>query len=261
MKKVMIVFGIVALLGAAAWSASVKKTTAGSPSASKTLSTKNATLKKAAPQGLHFVSLTLGPTFNGCSRYHHVTMFNNSTQAIAANQYVTNYWSRTSASEPWAIYYGSGFNHEFAPGETKSFDIPFFIPLHVSDIRVTVSPDHSLNSPIVCEASAPTTYIPLDQVVLTGQYTATGWTVTIANNSTWYFCTDNITTYKATAAAPTTWVPCGGTVPPAEVGPGKQASTPAVNPGAGWKTGYKYFKVMLFYGNVVYLERVLDMGN
>jgi len=228
----------------------------------KTVTAAIAVAPQAAPQqGLHFVNFTLGPIGLGCSRTHSVTMCNSTAKPITNGQYVVNYWSRTGAAQPWAQYFGGWFAHDFAPGETKSFQMYFNIPHDAADIRVTVNPDHTLNSPVVCEVVVPALHLPLDKVVLTGLFTPVGWAVIIANNSSMYFCSDNVAAYKSTTAAPDAWVPCGGTVPPEEIAPGARDTTLSVNPGVGWKTGYKYFKAVLYDGDAVYKEQVIDMGN
>ena len=260
-KKAVMVLGIATVLISAVWSETGQKSAAGTLSAGNALTVTKAPLTQATPKGLYFVSFSLGPIGLGCARTHSATMCNNTAKPITNGEYVVNYWARPSASQPWERFYGGWFAYDFAPGETKSFNLYFNIPLNSAEIRVTVNPDHSPNSPVVCEAVAPAVHLPLDKIAVTGQFTATGWTVTIANNSTMYFCSDNIAAYKATLARPDAWVPCGGTVPPEEIAPGAQAATLSVTPGAGWKTGYRFFMVVIYDGNVIYLQRTIDMGN
>jgi hypothetical protein len=262
-KKAMVVLGMATVLMSAVWSETGQKSAAGTLSAGTALTVTKAPLTQAPqpPNGLYFVSFSVGPIGLGCARTHSATMCNNTAKPITNGEYVVNYWARPSASQPWERFYGGWFAYDFAPGETKSFNLYFNIPLNSAEIRVTVNPDHSPNSPVVCEAVAPAVHLPLDKIAVTGQFTATGWTVTIANNSTMYFCSDNIVGYKATLAKPDAWVPCGGTVPPEEIAPGTKATTLTVNPGAGWKTGYRFFKVVIYDGNVIYLQRTIDMGN
>jgi hypothetical protein len=259
-RKTAMVLAAMSILWVAAQPEAQQQTIAGRPVVHTNLKIKKAVLTQSGKQGLEFVSLSVGPIGLGCSRTNQVTMRNNSTLAIPANQYKLMYWSRAAASQPWEHYYGGSLAQEFAAGETKSFAIHFGVPLNAAEVRVTVNPEISASSPIICEASAAATHLPVSQITVTAQFSDTGWIVTIANNSSMSFCTDNVGAYKAAADAPGTWVPCGGTTPPEEIAAGHQA-TVKLSPGTGWKTGFRFFKVVLYRGNDVYKEQVIDMGS
>jgi hypothetical protein len=259
-KKAAMILAAMSILWVAAQPEAQQQTIAGRPVVNKNLKIKKALLTQSGKQGLVFVSLSVGPIGAGCSRTNPMTMRNNSTLAIPANQYKLMYWSRAGASQPWEHYYGGSLAEEFAAGETRSFNLHFGVPLNAAEVRVTVNPEISASSPIICEASAPAPQLPVGQIAMTVQFSDTGWIVTIANNSGMSFCTDNMGAYKAAAASPDTWVPCGGTAPPAEIAASQQA-TVKLCPGTGWKTGFKFFKVVLYRGNDVYKEQVIDMGS